>query len=112
MRGAVIGSLFQSHYRFDGCKGKDFNTVINENPVIKDAAAVLCFDKTFADIHSGTVSAEDDFLNLLRKNFNDFAAGTYSDIFKTWIEADKSPPLKIYDVCCRCICRLSRGCKI
>ena len=97
MRGAVIGSLFQSHYRFDGCKGKDFNTVINENPVIKDAAAVLCFDKTFADIHSGTVSAEDDFLNLLRKNFNDFAEGTYSDIFKTWVEADKSQPLKIYD---------------
>lgn len=97
MRGAVIGSLFQSHCRFDGCKGKDFNTVINENPVIKDAASVLCFDKTLTDMHSGTVSAEDDFSNLLRKNFNDFAEGTYSDIFKTWVEADKSQPLKIYD---------------
>lgn len=97
MRGAVIGSLFQSHYRFDGCRGKDFNSVIDENPVIKDAAAVLCFNKTLTDIHSGTLSAEDDFSSLLRKNLNNFAEGTYSDIFKTWVEADKNQPLKIYD---------------
>ncbi|WP_428771326.1 hypothetical protein V1L52_05260 [Treponema sp. HNW] len=97
MRGAVIGSLFQSHYRFDGCREKDFNSVIDENPVIKDAAAVLCFNKTLTDIHSGTLSAEDDFSSLLRKNLNNFAEGTYSDIFKTWVESDKSQPLKIYD---------------